>query len=243
MKKAGLKLNIQKTKIMSSSPITSWQTDGETMETVADFIFLGSKITADGDCSHEIKIHLLLGRKAMTNLDIILKSRDYFADKGPYSQSYGFSSSHVWMWELDHKEDWKLKNWFFWTVVLEKTLESPLAYKEIKLVNPKGNQSRIFIRRTDVKAEAPILRLPDTKSQLIRKDPDARKDWRQEEKGMTEDEMVGWYPWLNGHEFEQAPGDGEAQGSLACFSPRGHNESDVTKWLNSNNNLLNLHGE
>ena len=240
---AGLKLKIQNTKIMASGPITSWKIDGETRETVTDFILGGSKITADGDCSHEIKIHLLLGRKAMTNLDIILKSRDYFADTGPYSQSYGFSSSHVWMWELDHKEDWMLKNWFFWTVVLEKTLESPLAYKEIKPVTPKGNQSRIFIRITDVKAEAPILRLPDTKSQLIRKDPDARKDWRQEEKGMTEDEMVGWYHWLNGHEFEQAPGDGEAQGSLVCFSPRGHNESDVTKRLNSNNNLLNLHGE
>ena len=139
MKKAGLKLNIQKTKIMASSPITSWQIDGETVETVTDFIFLGSKITVDGDCSREIKRHLLLGRKAMTNLDSILKSRHYFADKGPYSQSYGFSGSHAWMWELDYKENWAPKNWCFWTVVLEKTLESPLDCKEIQTVNPKGN--------------------------------------------------------------------------------------------------------
>ena len=138
--KADLKLNIQKTKIMESSPLTSWQIDGETMGTVTDFIFLGSRITADGDCSHEIKGRLLLGRKAMTNLDSVLKSRHYFANKGPSSQSYGFSSSHVWMWELEHKESWTLKNWCFWIVVLEKTLESSLDYKEIKPVNPKGNQ-------------------------------------------------------------------------------------------------------
>ena len=118
--KIGLKLNIQKTKIMASGPITSWQIDGETVETVTDFIFLGSKITADGDCSNEIKWHLLLGRKVMTNLDSILKSRDYFVNKGPSSQGYGFSSVHVWMWELDYKESWALKNWRFWTVVLRR---------------------------------------------------------------------------------------------------------------------------
>ena len=122
--KVGLKLNIQKTKIMASSPITSWQIDGETVEIVADFILGGSKITADGDCSHEIKRRLLLGRKSMTNLDSILKSRDITANKGPYSQGYGFSSGHVWMWELDYKESWVPKNWCFWTVVLEKTWES-----------------------------------------------------------------------------------------------------------------------
>ena len=188
-RKVGLKLNIQKTKIMASSPITSWQIDGETMETVADFFFLSSKITADGDYSHEIKRCLLLGRKAMTNLDSILKSRHILADKGLSSQSYGFSSSHVWMWELDHKESWALKNWCFWTVVLEKTLESPLDCKGIQWVNPKGNQSSIVIGRTD--AEAPILWPPDEKNWLLRKDPDAGKDWRQEEeKGTTEDEMV-----------------------------------------------------
>ena len=124
----------------------------------------------------------------MTNLDSI-KQRYYFVDKGPSNQSYGFSSSHVQMWELNHKESWALKNWCFWTVVLEKTFESPLDTKEIKPVNPKGNQPWIFIRRTD--AEAPILWLPDAKSQLIRKDPDAGKDWRWEEKGMTENEMDG----------------------------------------------------
>ena len=125
--KAVLKLNIQKLKMMASGPITLQQIDGETMETVRDFIFLGFKITADIDYSHEIKRYLLLGRKAMTNLDKrIKKQRHYFASKGPYSQSYCFSSSRVWIWELDYKESWALKNWCFWTVVLEKTLESPL---------------------------------------------------------------------------------------------------------------------
>ena len=166
--------------------------------------FLGSKITADGDCSHEIKRCLLLGRKVMTNPDSILKIRDinYFADKVLTSQSYGFSSSQVWMWQLDHKEGWVLKNWCFWTMVLEKTLEHPLDLKEIKPVQLKGNQTWIFIGRTDAEAEAPILWLPDVKSQFIRKDPDAGKDWRREEKGMTEDEMVGWHHWFNGHEFQ-----------------------------------------
>ena len=124
------------------------------METVADFIFLGSKITADCNCSHEIERRLLFGRKAMTNLDSILKSRDI---TNKTSQSYDFSSSHVWMWELDYKESWEPKNWCFWTVVLEKTLESPLDCKEIQPVHPKGNQSWIFTERTDAEAEAPIL--------------------------------------------------------------------------------------
>ena len=122
--------------------------------------------------------------------------------KGPYSQSYGFSSSDVWMWELDHKESWVPKNWCFWIVELEKTLESPLDCKEIKPVNPKGNQSWIFIGRTDAEAEIPVLWPPDEKNWLIWKDPDAGKDWRQEEKGMTEDEMIRWHPQLDGHEFE-----------------------------------------
>ena len=132
----GLNLNIQKTKIMASSPIISWQIDGETVETVSDFIFGGSKITADGDCSHEIKRHLLLGRKVMANLDSIFKSRDIILFiKGPSSQGYGFSSSRVWMWDLDCEESWALKNWCFWTVVLQKTLESPLDCKEIQLAH------------------------------------------------------------------------------------------------------------
>ena len=139
---------------MVSGPITSWEIDGET---VADFMFWGSKITADGDCSHEIKRHLLLGRKVMTNLDSILKSRDYFVNKGPSSQGYVFSSSHVWMWELDCKESWALKSWSFWTVVLEKTLESPLDCKEIQPAHLKGNQYWVFIGRTDAEAETPIL--------------------------------------------------------------------------------------
>ena len=153
-------------KIMASIPITSWQIDGGKMEIVTDFIFLGSKITADNAYGHEIKRHLLLGRKAMTNLNSVLKKqRHHFVNEGPYSQSYGFSSSHVWMWELDHKEDW-VPNWYFWTVVLEKTLESPLDCKEIKPVNHKGNQSWVFIGRADVKAETTILWPPGGKLTL-----------------------------------------------------------------------------
>ena len=193
--KAGLKFNIQKTKIMASGPITSWQIDGEKMETVTDFIFLGSKITADGDGSHEIKRHLLLGRKALTFKPwlCIKKQRHYSANKGPCSQSYGFSSNHVWMWELDHQESWVLKNLCFWIVVLQKPLESSLDGKEIQQVHPKGYQSWIFIGRPDVEAETSILWPPDGKSWLIWKDLGAGKDWRWEVKGMTEDEMVGWY--------------------------------------------------
>ena len=150
----GFKLNIQKTKIMASSPITSWQIDGKTVETVRDFILGGSKITADGDCNHEIKRRLLLGRKVMTNPDSILKSRDItLQTKVCLVKAMVFSSSHVWMWELDYKESWAPKNWCFWTVVLEKTLESPLDSKEIQPFHPKGNQSWIFIGRTDAAAE------------------------------------------------------------------------------------------
>ena len=159
----------------------------------------------------------------------IKKQRHYFADKGPSSQSYGFSSSHVWMWELDHKESWAPKNWCFGTVVLEKTLESPLDCKEIWLVNLKGNRSWIFTGRTDT--ETPILWPPDVKSWLIGKDPDAGKDRRQE-KGTTKDEMVVWHNRLNGHEFEQTLGVGDGQGSLVCCSPWGWKESDTTEQLN-----------
>ena len=128
--------------------------------------------------------------------------RYYFADKGLSSQSYAFSSSHVWMWELNYKESWAQKNWCFWTVVLEKTPESPLDCKEIQPVHPKGDKSWVFIGRTDVEAETPILWLPDAKNWFIWKDPDAGKDWRREEKGTIEDEMIGWHHQLNGHEFE-----------------------------------------
>ena len=170
----------------------------------------------------------------MTNLDGILKKqRHYFANKGPSNQSYGFSSGHVWIWELNYQENWVPKNWCFWTVVLEKTLESPLNCKEIQPVNPKGNQSRIFIGRTDAEAETPILQPCDAKNWLTGKDPDAGKDWRQ--KGMTVDEMVGWHHWLNGHEFEKPPGVGDRQGSLACCSPWGcrvgHNWVTEQNWF------------
>ena len=132
----------------------------------------------------------------------IKKQRHYFDNKSPYSQSCGFSSSHVWMWELEYKESWVLKNWCFWTVVLEKALESPLDCKETQPVHPKGNESWIFTGRTDVEAETPIVWSPDVKSWLTGEDPDAGKDWRQEEREMTEDEMVGWHHRLNGHELE-----------------------------------------
>ena len=160
------------------------------------------------------------------------KQRCYFADKRSSGQSYGFSNGHVWMWELDHKERWAPKNWCLWTVVLEKTLESPLDSKEIKPLNPKGNQSWIFIGRTDARAEAPILWPPDVKNWLIGKDPDGGQDWRQEEKGTTEDETVGWHHWDDGHEFEQAPWVGDEQGILACCSPWGCKELDTTEGLN-----------
>ena len=184
---------------MASCPITSWQIDGETVKTVTDFIFFDCKITAACDCSHEVKMHLLLGREAMTNLDSMLKSRG----EQRSSQSYGFSSSHLWRWDLDCIESWAPKNWCIWTVVLEKTLESPLNCK-VKPVHMKGNQSWIFIGRTGAEAETPVLWPPDSKSWLIGKDPDAGNDWRQEKKGTTEDEMVGWHHWHNEHEFEQA---------------------------------------
>ena len=197
-------------------------------------IFGGSKITAAGDCSHEIKRCLLLGRKVMTNLDSIFiqKQRHYFVHKGPSSQSYDFSSSHVWMWELEYKESWVPKNWCFWTVVLEKTLESPLNCKEIQPVHPKGGKSWMFIGRTDVEAETPILWPPDAKRWLIWKDPDAGKDWRQEEKGMTEYEMVGWHHLLDGHGFGQTPGVGNGQGGLVCCDSWGRKESDTIEQLN-----------
>ena len=199
--KAGLKFSIQKKEdygIQSHHFMASrWGNNGNSNR----LIFGSSIITADGDCSHEIKRRLFLGRKAMTNLHRVLKSRD-ITDKGLYNQSYGFSNSHIWVWELDHKESWELKNWCFWTVVLEKTLESPFDCMEIQPVHPKGNQSWIFIERTVAEAEATILWPLDAKNWLIGKDPDAGKDWKQEEKGTTEDEMVGWHHQLDRLEFE-----------------------------------------
>ena len=164
---------------------------------------MDSKITADGDCSHEIKRHLLLGRKAMTNLDSIFKSREItLPTKVHLVKAMVFLVVTYACKSWDYKESWALKNWCFWTVVLESTL----ACKEIKPVYPKGHQSWILIGRTDAEAETPVLWPPDGKNWLNGKDPEAEKDWRQEEKGSTEDEMVGWHQWLNGHEFELSPG-------------------------------------
>ena len=184
---------------MPFGSITSWQIHGETMETVRDFIFLVFKITADIDCSHEIKI-LVPWKKSYDNRQYIKKQRHYFTDKSPSSQSYGFSSSHVWRWELDYKESWALKNWCFRTIVLEKTLESPLNFKEIQPVHPKGNQPWTFVGRTDAEAETLILWPPDVKNWLIWKDPDAGKDWRKEEKERIEDDgwmaSPTWWTWV-----------------------------------------------
>ena len=190
---------------MASSPITLLQIDGETMETVRDFIFLSSKITADGDCSHEIKRRLLLGRKVKTNLDSVLKSREekkkqrgYFANKCLCGQSYGFSSSHGWIWELDYLRKLITEELMLFNCgVGEDSWES----FGLQPVHPKGDQSWIFIGRTDDEPESPILWSPDVKNWLIGKDADAGKDWRWEEKGMTEDKMVGWHHHLNGPEF------------------------------------------
>ena len=162
----------------------------------------------------------------------IKKPRHYIVNKGPSSEGYGFCSSHVWMWELDYKGSWMPKNRCFRPVVLEKTLESPLDCKEIQAVHPKGDQSWVFIARIDVEAETPILWLPDAKSWLIWKDPDARKDWGQKEKGTTEDEMVGWHHWLSGHGFGWTLGVGYGQGGLACCGSWGCKESDTTEQLN-----------
>ena len=168
----------------------------------------------------------------MTNLDSILKSRNITLLTNVCVVKAEFYSSHVCISELDHKESWAPKNWCFWAVVLWKTLESPLDCREIQPVNPKGNQSWIFIGITDAETETLILWLPDVKNWLTRKYSDAGKDWGQEDKGVTEDEMVGWHYWLDRHELEQALGVGDVQGSLLCFSPWGHKESDTTAPLN-----------
>ena len=206
---------------MLSGLITSWQIDGETMETVSDFILGGSKITADSDCSHKIKRHLLLGRKVMTNLESILKSRHYFANKDQSSQGYGFCSGHVWMQELNYKETWAPKNRCFWTVVLEKTLESPLDCKEIQPVHSKGDQSWCSL-------EGLMLKL---KLQYF-----VHLMWRVAslEKpltlgGISGRRRRGWQRmrWL------VRSGVGDGQGGLACCDSWGRKESDTTEWLNS----------
>ena len=183
---------------MASGPIPSWQIEGQKVEAVINFIFLGSRVTIDGDCSH--KRHFLF--KELYDFILIFKNikkhRHPFADKGLYSQSYGFSSSHIWMWELDHKEGWAQKNWCLLTVA--KTFESPLDSKEIKPVDPKGNQPRIFIGGTDAEAEVTWW-----KSRLIGKNPYVGKDWRQKEKEAAKDKMVRQHHQFNAHELEQTP--------------------------------------
>ena len=190
--KVGLKLNIQKMKIVASDPITSWQIDGETMETVSDFIFLAPKSLQMVTVNTKLKDACSPWKKSYDKLRQHIKKQRYFSNKGLSSLWFLWflSSSHVWMWELDHKEGWVLQNWCFWTMVLEKTLESLLDSKEIKPVNPKRNQPWIFTGRTDAEAEAPILWPPDAKGQLTGKDPDAGKKWRQKEKRVAEDVRV-----------------------------------------------------
>ena len=178
-----------------------------------------------------------LEEKLIPTRQHIKKQRHSFSHEGLSSQGYGFSSSHVWMWELDCKESGVPKNWWFWTVVLEKTLESPLDCKEIQLVHPKGDQFQILIGRTDAETAAPIFWPPDTKNWLIGKNSNAGKDWRQE-KGRTEDEMAWWHYLLDGHESVQALGVDDGQESLACCSPWGCNELDMIDWPELN--LINV---
>ena len=207
---------------MASGPIISWQIDGETVETVTDFIFLRLQNHCRWWLQPWNEKMLALWKKSYDQpRQLIKKQRHYFANKGPSSQSYGFSNSHIWMWELDYKESWVLKNWCFWTVVLEKTLGSPFHSKEIQPVHPKGDQSWISIGRTYAEAETPLLCPPDEKNWLIWEDPEAGKDWRHEKKGTTENEMVGWHYQLNGHEFQQTPGDSEGQGRTGVLQSMG----------------------
>ena len=191
------------------------------VEVVIDFLLLGSKITADSDCSHELRRCLLFGRKAMTNLDSVLKNRHYSADKGLYSLGYGLSSGHIRLWKLDHKEGRMSKNLYLQTAVLEKTLIRPLDCKEIKPVNLKGDQPWIFTVRTVAEAEAPVFWSSHVNGQLLGKVPVAGKDWEQKEKRVSECEMPGWHHWYNEYEFGQTPRDDEGQGSLVCCSSWG----------------------
>ena len=220
---------------MASALVTLWQIAGENVEK-CHFIFLDSKITADGDCSHEIRRLLLLGRKVMNNLDSVLKGRDITlltkvcivkAIVFPVVM-YGCES-----WTIKKAECWRIDGFELW--YWRRLLRDRWTTKDIKPLNPKGNHPWIFIVRTCAEAEAPILWPPDVKSWLTEKDPDAGKDWGQEEKGTTENETVGWHHLFNGHEFEQTLGDTEEQGSLGCCSPWGHKELDMTKQLKNNN--------
>ena len=233
--KVGLKLNIQKTKIMASSHITSWKIDGETMETVTEFFFFGggSKTIADDYCSLEIKRCLLFVNKKSYDQPrhCIKKQRHCFANKGPSSQSYGFSSGHVWIWDLDSKESRVLKNWCFWTVVLEKTPESPLDSKEFQPVHPKGNQSWIFIGRTDTEAETPIFWPSDAKIWLICR----LWCWERLKIGGEGDDR-GWDSWMaSPTQWTWVWVDSRSwwwTWSLVCWIPWAWKESDMTERLN-----------
>ena len=226
-------LYIQKTKIMASGPITSWQIDGETMEIVTDFIFLGSKITVDGDCSHEIKRCLLLGIKAMTNLHNILKSRDIIL-----LTKVCLVKAMVFPVVMYRCKSWTIKRLCWILDAFELWCWRRLL--RVPWTTRRSNRSVLeeitleYSLEGDAEAEAPVLCPPDVKSWLTGKDPDAAKDWRQE-KGTTEDEIVGWHHRLDGHEFEQALGDGEEPGSLVCCSACGNKDSGMTEWLNNNN--------
>ena len=231
--KVGLKFNIQKTKITGSGPITSWQIDGEAMERVADFILGGSKITADGDCSHEIKRCLLFGRKAMTNIENILKSRDITLPTKIHLVKaiffpvvmYGCES-----WTVKKAEHRRIDAFELWC--WRRLLRVPWTARRSNQSILKGDQSWVFTGRTDAEAETPVLWPPHVKSWLIGKDSDAGRDWGQVEKGTPEDEMAGWHHQLDGREFEWTPGDGDGQGGLARHDSWGHKDSDRTEQLN-----------
>ena len=232
--KAGLKLGLKKLRSWQSGHITSWQMDGGIMETVRDFIFLGSNITADGDCSHEIKTLAPWKKSCDKPRKHIKNQRYYFADKGLSSQSYGFSSSHIWMWELDYKESWEPKNWCFWTVMLEETLESPLDCKQIKPVHPKGNRSwKIHWKDWCWSWNS------NTLATWCEELTHWKRPWCWERvKVGGEGGDRGWDGWmhhqLNGHEFEWTPAAGNGQGGLACCGPWARKESDMTERLKLN---------
>ena len=217
---------------MASDSITLWKIDGEKWKQWQILFSWAPKLLWTVTAAMKLKDTCSLEGKLCKPRQHIKKQRHHFANKGPSSQRYGFSSGHVWIWELDYKESRAPKNWCFWTVVLEKTLESPSDCKKIQPVHPKGDQSWVFIGGTDVEAETPILWPPDGKSGLIWKDPDAGKDWGQEEKGTAEDEMIGWHHRLNGHGFWWTLGVGDGQGGLVCCSSWGCKESYTTERLN-----------
>ena len=229
---------------MASGPITSWEIDGETVETASDFILGGSKITADGDCSHEIKRPLLLGRKVMTNLDSILKSRDITLPTKAHLVKamvfpvvmYGCESWTVKKAERRRIDTLELSCW-------RRLLRVPWTAREIQPVLSEGDQSWVFFGRTDAKAETPILWPPHVKNWLIGKISDAGRDWGQEEKGTIEDKMAGWHHWLDGPEFEWTPGVGDGQGGLECCDSWGYKESDTTEWLNWTDDYVRFGGK